>query len=247
MRGRLAYPNPYRRVAGVETKTWLPEDAGMFTDPTANVSLSGSNVMLPDGRKVSVKFIGKGNWTQAYKGKDGWVYLFSKHDPAKELLVQVAKNTVGEPFSIHLPWIERIGSAADGYAVYRMPFYKPLDSRNKKIAKQLRAIEDDVREDAWVYSYDVAERIAEGVKSLGNSDPVRFGLISKAVRHLEDAMDRAGWDYNANFEFPMANLAQDVEGNFVLLDVIYRSEAEPKGQASPWKPGAGGIDADFGD
>lgn len=251
MRGRRSFHNPYlnpfRRVAGVETKTWLPDDAGTFTDPDATVRVKDDVVTLPDGREVEVEFIAAGNWTRAYRGADGWVYLFSKEDPAKELLVEVTRKTADRPWSIHLPWIECIGIALPFFVVYRMPFYGPLDRRNKQIAKELRRVEGEVRADPMVGEDELVFEIARGVGALARKDAERFGGLAKAVKHLADAMDRAGWDYEANFEFPVNNLAQDVEGNLVLLDVIFRSEREGSEPATAWKPAPGGIDADFGD
>lgn len=253
--------NPYRRVAGVETRTWLPDDAGTFTDPDALIRTQGGFrhpafrkrggfVILPDGRKVKVKFIARGQWTEAYRGEDGWVYLFSKGDPAKELLVEITRKTADKAFAVHLPWIEVIGFDERSFDVYRMPFYEPLDARNERIAMYLRSVEDDVREDSMVGEDELIFEIARGVSALARKDKERFGLIAKAVKYLADAMDRAGWDYEANFEFPVHNLAQDVEGNLVLLDVIFRADStlpEKGAPAKPWKPVPGGVDADFGD
>lgn len=226
MRGR-PFRNPYRRVAGVETKTWLPDDAGMFTDPDAIIDGPQRNghrkIVLPDGRKVDSVPLGSGEWTEAWKGEDGWVYLFTDlKDPTKELLARLTRETVDDPCAVHLPWVERIGTFHSD-VVYRSPFYGPVES-----ALNFHLVERLQRTLMRVYSARVPrhKRLDHFIANAEEEFDDDFPLVFHAVALICFGAEEDQFEHLAHLEFPLRNLKEDAEGNLVLLDVIFCKEED---------------------
>lgn len=246
-------PNPYRRVAGAETKTWLPDDAGRYSrsqdlrkvterkqHEPGGAWYKHSILVFPDGHRVELlDQIGKGHWTTAYLGDDGWVYLFTRQaglrDPAKDILTEFTVDMEGQSESIHFPWTECVGSVrlsrSGEHMVYRQPKYEkiPAGSANARMAAHLGAAAEQAQA--------LAIRAAAGESM---SAPVRYArwkdlqveavadsaapeTVKAAVALMADYM--ANWGDGWIFEFPKRNIMQDVEGNIVLLDVIFDAQA----------------------
>lgn len=163
--------NPYRRVAGKRTRTWLPADAGKFDEnsrlewrrgkrwddietwrmsPRQVERARSPKLVLPDGREAALKPLGSGQFTTAYMGSDKWVYLLTreesgKRDMSKDILAALASEDENKTFSRHFPWVECIGHVEVPrrglFRVYRMPRYMKLDSRNARTAHKIRKID----------------------------------------------------------------------------------------------------------
>lgn len=224
-------PNPYRRVAGAETKTWLPDDAGKYSRSQdlrkVTERATGSRVLVfPDGHRVELlDQIGKGHWTTAHLGDDGWVYLFTRQaglrDPAKDILTEFTVDMEGRPESIHFPWTECVGEVrlprSGEHMVYRQPKYEkiPAGSANAKVAGALgKAAEKAALGHGHV-------KVGAQVQAVADS-PVPES-VKAAAALMADYM--ANWGDGWIFEFPKRNIMQDAEGNIVLLDVIFDAQA----------------------
>lgn len=229
--------NPFRKG----TKHWLPEDVGAFefmpTDKK-NVSIrkprgaTGWIITLPDGNTVAVEKLGKGHSTQAYRGVDGWAYLFVKpdaRDPAKDVLVDLTAR-LGEdavlhhPFAVHIPWIEHVGWAGKTL-VFREPLYLKL-AKGSSAAKQARALAKlDVNVGAHKFTVDYKRAQVDAVAALATAGKIPQS-VADAVAHMSEFLEDYGDGWV--FEFPPRNLAQDADGNLILLDVIFDLDALQK-------------------
>jgi len=264
--------NPWRRVAGADTRTWLPEDASKYP---RNNKLHWSRaekqlepggpwykshaLAFPDGKVVFMQDrLGKGHWTTAYLGDDGWVYLLTKEeglrDPAKDILTEFTEDMKTYPESIHFPWVEKIGevrlSRSGVHSVYRMPQYEPIPvgSANAKVARKLSKISDVAFTMRARLGVKAATQLTTAQKKdlqvLAVNEAVGIpDSVKAAVSAMADYM--ANWGDGWQFEFPKRNLMQDADGNLVLLDVIFDADALWAQRAKKWgwargNPGAAG-------
>lgn len=210
-----------------------------MTDDFENIKLKRDTLQFPGGETVAVSPLGKGSFTKAFLGADGFVYLFTREgedtgDYSKEILANIDSSNP------YLPKVETMGYF-DGGRVYRMPRYNvPLRKGDSATAWAEYKILAKCRETAylkvmtqtrrsgsigiWNYGYTIADETmacAEG----------DFPEVVEALQELADAMVNYGTGYT--FEFAPRNLGTDASGHLILLDVTYDMEAmEKKRQAA---------------
>lgn len=207
--------NPYRVVAGRKTKTWLPDDAGQFTDPAAPVDYRPweRRVELPDGRLIELTPMARGMYSTAEEGDDGWVYLFSRRrDPLKDILVGITRDPPDEPWAVHLPWVECIGTHELGKPVYRMPRYLPISGPDEGLVARLA--------DAANASTDWTRIMSRAGRVLCLHPPKGLAVLL-ALKYLVGVLDERGVLDRCSPDFNANNMMADADGNIVLLDVIY--------------------------
>ena len=231
--------NPYRRVAGRETKTWLPDDAGKFTGRNIiGLKWNGPQlaaVTLPDGRAVSIKrALGEGVASKGYMGEDGWVYLLTHDDAVKDMLAALHEWAKDEPWDVHLPWIEAVGIAMpraplvhlkkrmtrghDHYTVYRAPLYDAPGRASLDTLEELQAIMAKVGGPptrSWC-SFRPEAVAAE----FARRHPT-WPLAKALSTTIEFAKRFTVEPWPVRLDLHEGNIAEDPEGNLVLLDPVY--------------------------
>lgn len=180
---------------------------------------------------VPVTKIGEGSFSACLRGKTGWMrnsvflvtFIKSKE---KELLVSVASK------SVHLPQIHHLGLLAGRRAkwnLYKMPWYSSrLSAKNRAIEQALTrcvaVVESDpdlVNSRGQAYSRMVPKAHQAFVRCAQRAG-VPPAIIS-ALRVLNQAAKRSGEDFF--YDFAGRNVAQDREGNLILLDPFITLDA----------------------
>ena len=233
--------NPYRVIAGKETKTWLPDDAGKVHGDLKWIPAKHGGspyLLLPTGDEIELVELGKGQFTTAYLGADQWVYLLTiqegLRDHAKDAMVDMTRMYGTDPEAIHFPWVESIGDVNKKgvwYTVYREPLYEkiPAGSPNAKLASALKKVAEEGRQLVLRAARD--PRTSHRSRDYEKNAQVDAILASPKVPDSLKQAVQVMADYIANygdgwlFEFPIRNLVQDADGNLVLLDVIFDADA----------------------
>lgn len=166
---------------------------------------------------LQAEYIGKGSFSRVYRADDS-VYIFLKIGPSWEntdFSKEILKNCV---YSQHIPQIDYIGET-ETHIIYKMPFYNKLavGSVPYKQAKILYK--------AWVKTWcnPKDDNFTNNHKFINSVESILPESIIKALREIVDESANYGLQYR--LEFPLRNMAQDSEGNLILLDVLFNPYA----------------------
>jgi hypothetical protein len=177
-------------------------------------------------------------------------------DPAKEVLTALvdALGKSRDPYVKHIPWIEYVGdcstvpgaklhSSDHSWHVHRMPYYRRVSRSSKHNLEQAKMAWDIYKEvvgrnvkapprlqaekeiNLYMKAVDIAGRRGKLDRDLADAIClIATWLDIWAEQHADDKVfDEEGFV----FEFPTRNLAEDDDGNLVLLDVFFWDVPEP--------------------
>jgi hypothetical protein len=189
--------------------------------------------------KVDTDFIGKGEFTRAYrtKGKRPKVITLTAgtDDYSKEILAMISDNTRSK----HLPFVKRVGYGPKDEQVFEMLLYKaPLRKSDSPTAweqaKVLRKCLEQAHRQVG-HSYHDGYRV-----NMATIDCAKRAKLPRALIRALELLASTAATYGSTyvFEFPNRNLATDKKGNLILLDVVFDREAMMRRRAAkrrrPW-------------
>ena len=124
----------------------------------------------------------------------------------------------------YIPDFESLGDFGDGEGiVYKSPLYYPLTAKNKDAYtefKLLNSIRLDWNEIKSCYCpADKNEKLIDKFENSGKFSPI----LIEALRDINNALRNYGDWYC--FEFPKNNLKVNADGQLILLDIIFNSDA----------------------
>ena len=190
--------------------------------------------LISPGRRpltIPVAECGRGRFAVCLRPTSGimksTVFLVTFRDAKeKDVLAKLVARERGVPRNIHLPELTKIGRLVEGgmkFSLYQSPYYRTgLNRANRRIRSVLQDCISKLNEDErfykepgtvlWPYA---ARPLMEEIRECAEE-----GKIPPSVLHALDlilgATRRGRWF----LEFQDRNLAQDHNGNLILLDVL---------------------------
>ncbi len=196
-------------------------------------SAGGWQLVGAGPRPIPLSFIGSGGFAKAYRGADGWVYLFVDDDDiSREALVLAHQRA---PHNPHLPAIKRLGvldmapSNVAGPRVYREPHYRIAWDVFKALRPQLGGWKQ-------LRQHTLRKRYMQLGRG-GPADPMILppGVprqLRGALWQLADAAEETDSHVDWVWDFGAENVGFDNVGRVVLLDVLVDGELVGAGSGS---------------
>ena len=172
-----------------------------------------------DRQKYEAKYIGKGQYSKAYRVGDR-VVLYTRGDCAKEVLAMFQYNRMA-----HLPEIirhENITVKRGSYwYVFSSPYYRNITTKDKSAWNLMQKI---IMDYDYFYSYEL-NRIFKGVylmQEFVNHIKKDSHMIRSVIRALNEIIQVAGnCGDNVGFDFHKKNFGVNEYGTLIFRDVFW--------------------------
>lgn len=174
------------------------------------------------GEKKELEYLGKGQFTTAYKnGK--FVYLFTnksseKGDWAKEAISLFCRDHT------HIPDIWHVEELDSGITIYKTNYYEPLMAKHKEAWKLAKYLEEE-RWRLWMANF-IQVRSRHRMWFEVMQEFIDTITVPESIKEALQELLYAGMNYDQSvaFEFNKKNLGVDEQGNLVFIDCLWFPE-----------------------
>lgn len=193
---------------------------------------------------IPVTEVGRGRFAVCLRATSGimkntvFLVTFGKAKE-KDVLAKLASRTPGVPRNPHLPALTKIGRLVEGgmkFSLYQSPYYRSgLNRANRRIRSVLQDCISKMNQDDRFYKepgkvlWPYASRpLMEAIRECAETGRLPASLLH-ALDLILAATNRGPGQWF--LEFQDRNLAQDHNGNLILLDVLGVVNIEVPGHA----------------